>query len=69
MLTVSGVTLSAGELSLDVPSFVHFDHDAATRKTTLSIENKEEKNQREMWGTDHHKHPRTQRTDRKNQTS
>ncbi|KAI7922567.1 54S ribosomal protein L6 [Pyricularia oryzae] len=40
-----------GKQSLEVPAFVNFDHDADSRKTMLSIENKEEKNQREMWGT------------------
>lgn len=39
-----------GKQSLEVPAFVNFDHDADSRKTMLSIENKEEKNQREMWG-------------------
>lgn len=39
-----------GKQSLEVPAFVNFDHDADSRKTMLSIENKDEKNQREMWG-------------------
>ena len=40
-----------GKLNFDVPSFVHFDHDAAARKTTLSVEDQEDRKQREMWGT------------------
>lgn len=44
-------SLSAGKLNFDVPSFVHFDHDAAARKTTLSVEDQEDRKQREMWGT------------------
>lgn len=40
-----------GKLNLDVPSFVRFDHDPEARKTTLSVEDQEDKKQREMWGT------------------
>ena len=40
-----------GELSLSVPPFLHIDHDTEARRITLSIEDREVKEQRAMWGT------------------
>jgi len=40
-----------GKLSYTIPPYVMIDHDAATRKATVSIEDRLVKKQREMWGT------------------
>ncbi|CAK7563481.1 MAG: 54S ribosomal protein L6 mitochondrial [Sporothrix epigloea] len=40
-----------GNLKLSIPPFVHLDHDAEGRRVTLSIEDREAKEQRQMWGT------------------
>jgi len=40
-----------GKLSYTIPPYVTIDHDAATRKATVSIEDRLVKKQREMWGT------------------
>ncbi|VBB80147.1 Putative mitochondrial LSU ribosomal protein L6 precursor [Podospora comata] len=40
-----------GQLELDIPSFVKLDHDAEGRKAVLTVEDKEQKKQMEMWGT------------------
>ncbi|KAI0394216.1 54S ribosomal protein L6 [Xylariaceae sp. FL0594] len=47
-ITVSG---PLGKLDLVVPHFIHFARDETARKITLSIEDKEVKQQKEMWGT------------------
>ncbi|CAJ2505551.1 Uu.00g129450.m01.CDS01 [Anthostomella pinea] len=47
-VTVSG---PLGKLNLEIPPFLNIDHDEATRKALLSIENGDEKKQMEMWGT------------------
>lgn len=39
-----------GNLKLSIPPFVHLDHDAEGRRVTLSIEDREAKEQRQMWG-------------------
>ncbi|KAJ4423097.1 54S ribosomal protein L6 mitochondrial [Gnomoniopsis sp. IMI 355080] len=40
-----------GKLDLNVPPFVKMDYDTEARRLVLSIENREEKKQKEMWGT------------------
>lgn len=35
---------------MTIPRFVNIEHDAASRKVTVSIEDREVKKQREMWG-------------------
>ncbi|KAI1338766.1 54S ribosomal protein L6 [Xylariaceae sp. FL0016] len=47
-VTVSG---PLGKLDLEIPPYLTINHDEATRKAELSIENVEEKKQKEMWGT------------------
>ena len=40
-----------GKMSMTIPNFINLDHDEANRKAFVSVENKEIKKQREMWGT------------------
>ncbi|RDW75057.1 putative 60S ribosomal protein L6 [Coleophoma cylindrospora] len=40
-----------GKMSHPIPPFVTVEHDAATRKALVRIDNREVKTQREMWGT------------------
>lgn len=40
----------AGELMLNIPSFLNVDHDVTTQKATLSITDPEDPHQRAMWG-------------------
>ncbi|KAK4190969.1 ribosomal protein L6, alpha-beta domain-containing protein [Podospora australis] len=40
-----------GKLELDIPSFVKIDHDTTARIATLTVEDKNVKQQMEMWGT------------------
>ncbi|KAJ6160734.1 hypothetical protein N7470_004130 [Penicillium chermesinum] len=40
-----------GEMSLEIPSFLTIDHDTATQKATLSVQDVEVPHQRAMWGT------------------
>ncbi|OAA62831.1 60S ribosomal protein [Niveomyces insectorum RCEF 264] len=40
-----------GKLELLLPPFVHIEHDTDSRRVTLSIENRELKEQKAMWGT------------------
>lgn len=49
-LTCQSVGESTGQLELDIPSFVKLDHDAEGRKAVLTVEDKEQKKQMEMWG-------------------
>lgn len=42
--------LHAGKLDLNVPPFLKLDHDTEARKLVLSIEDRSEKKQKEMWG-------------------
>lgn len=35
---------------MDIPDFIKIDHDAEARRATLSVANRDEKEQREMWG-------------------
>src|SRR6266699_2269726 len=39
-----------GKLDLEIPPFVHIDHDVAARRATLSIEDQDARQQKEMWG-------------------
>lgn len=47
-VTVAG---PLGELSMEVPPFLHINHDTATRRITLAVEDREVRHQRAMWGT------------------
>jgi len=40
-----------GKLDLEIPPFVHIDHDVAARRANLSIEDQNVRQQKEMWGT------------------
>ncbi|KAI9736565.1 MAG: hypothetical protein M1818_006076 [Claussenomyces sp. TS43310] len=40
-----------GKLMLGIPPFVHLEYDIGGRKATVSIEDREVRHQREMWGT------------------
>ncbi|TVY92446.1 54S ribosomal protein L6, mitochondrial [Lachnellula willkommii] len=40
-----------GKMSMTIPPFIKLEHDAATRKAFVTVEDKEVKKQREMWGT------------------
>ncbi|RAH40830.1 mitochondrial 54S ribosomal protein uL6m [Aspergillus brunneoviolaceus CBS 621.78] len=40
-----------GKMTLKVPPFVNVEHDEALRKATLSVQDREIKHQRAMWGT------------------
>ncbi|KAI0169083.1 ribosomal protein L6 [Hypoxylon sp. FL1284] len=47
-VTVSG---PLGKLNLDIPPYLKIDQDEVTRRATLSIEDRQIKQQMEMWGT------------------
>ncbi|KAF4637663.1 hypothetical protein G7Y89_g426 [Cudoniella acicularis] len=40
-----------GKMSMTIPPFINLVHDEAARKAYVSVEDKEVKKQREMWGT------------------
>ncbi|CAD6563593.1 MAG: hypothetical protein ASARMPRED_000080 [Alectoria sarmentosa] len=40
-----------GKMSVQLPPYMSLDHDKDTRKASLSILDREERKQREMWGT------------------
>lgn len=40
----------AGKMSVQLPHYMSLDHDKETRKASLSILDREERKQREMWG-------------------
>ncbi|PQE33723.1 putative MRPL6-mitochondrial ribosomal large subunit protein [Rutstroemia sp. NJR-2017a WRK4] len=40
-----------GKLSYTIPPFVKIDHDPAARRAVVTVEDREVKKQREMWGT------------------
>lgn len=42
--------MHTGKLDLNVPPFVKMDYDTGARRLVLSIENREVKQQKEMWG-------------------
>jgi large subunit ribosomal protein L6 len=39
-----------GTLSMTIPAFVHIEHDTVLRKAFVTVEDREVRNQREMWG-------------------
>lgn len=43
--------IPAGQLELEIPDYVQIEHDAAARKLEMSVKDRAERNQREMWGT------------------
>ncbi|KAH6843139.1 mitochondrial 54S ribosomal protein YmL16 [Chaetomium sp. MPI-CAGE-AT-0009] len=45
------VTGPLGTLELEIPDYVNIDHDAAARRVELSVKDRDQRNQREMWGT------------------
>ncbi|ORY61386.1 ribosomal protein L6 [Pseudomassariella vexata] len=47
-LTISG---PLGKLELEIPPYLTINHDETTRKALLSIEDRNQKKQMEMWGT------------------
>ncbi len=47
----SSVDSHIGKLTMTVPPFVHLEHDASARKAVVSVEDREIRKQREMWGT------------------
>ncbi|KAJ8607049.1 hypothetical protein MRB53_040558 [Persea americana] len=40
-----------GEMAMSIPPYLQVEHNAAARKATLSILDRQERRQREMWGT------------------
>lgn len=40
-----------GKMSMTIPQFVNLEHDEAARKAYVTVEDREVKKQREMWGT------------------
>ena len=44
------LTCVAGKMTLQLPPYMSLDHDKETRKASLSILDREERKQREMWG-------------------
>ncbi|KAK4155711.1 ribosomal protein L6, alpha-beta domain-containing protein [Chaetomidium leptoderma] len=45
------ITGPLGNLVLEIPDYVNIDHDLAARKVELSVKDRGERHQREMWGT------------------
>lgn len=39
-----------GSLSMTIPPFVHIEHDTVTKKAFVTVEDREVRKQREMWG-------------------
>jgi hypothetical protein len=39
-----------GKISMTIPTFVKLEHDDAARKAYVTVEDREVKKQREMWG-------------------
>ena len=48
--TIVEVEGPLGKLSMSIPNYLHIEHDEATRKAVLRVEDKEIREQREMWG-------------------
>lgn len=46
----SSTDLRTGKMSVQLPPYMSLDHDKETRKASLSILDREERKQREMWG-------------------
>ncbi|KAK4128553.1 mitochondrial 54S ribosomal protein YmL16 [Parathielavia appendiculata] len=47
-ITVKG---PLGQLELEIPDYVNIEHDAAAKRVELSVKDRDQRNQREMWGT------------------
>lgn len=47
-----GADLLLGTLELEIPDYVNIDHDAAARRVEMSVKDRDQRNQREMWGMD-----------------
>ncbi|KAL2150671.1 hypothetical protein VTH82DRAFT_7234 [Thermothelomyces myriococcoides] len=45
------VTGPLGTLNLEIPDYIEVNHDPVTRQVQLSVKDRDQKNQREMWGT------------------
>ncbi|KAG7286054.1 hypothetical protein NEMBOFW57_008357 [Staphylotrichum longicolle] len=45
------VTGPLGQLELEIPDYVNIDHDTAARRVEMSVKDRDQRNQREMWGT------------------
>lgn len=41
---------NVGKLTMVIPPYIKLEHDSAARKAIVSVEDKEIRNQREMWG-------------------
>jgi large subunit ribosomal protein L6 len=44
------VTGAVGKMSMTIPNFINLEHDEPNRKAFVSVQDKEVKKQREMWG-------------------
>jgi large subunit ribosomal protein L6 len=42
--------ISEGKMSMTIPPFVNLEHDEGARKAYVTVEDREVKKQREMWG-------------------
>jgi hypothetical protein len=42
--------LWVGKMVMQIPPYMRFSHDPETRKATLEVQNRGERQQREMWG-------------------
>lgn len=42
--------LAIGSMSMTIPPFINLEHDLATRKAFVTVNDREIKKQREMWG-------------------
>ena len=51
MLDTYSLTFSVGKINVQLPPYMSLDYDKETRKATLSIKDRKERKQREMWGT------------------
>lgn len=51
------LTYFTGTLDLEIPEYVNINHDAAARRVELSVKDRNERNQREMWGMEPSEQP------------
>ncbi len=49
-LITAPLTLQSGKISVKLPSYMNLSQDETTRKATLTISDRKERKQREMWG-------------------
>ena len=42
--------IRAGKVTMTIPPFVNLEHDEAARKAVVTVQDREERKQREMWG-------------------